>query len=100
MHLACFDKQCGATFEIDEVIYACSRCGGLLEVQIDFPDIKRGDLKNLWRDRRKSNVPVDQSGVWRYREFLPAFDLQKITTLREGDTPLLDAPRAAEYAGL
>ena len=48
-----------------------------------------------------SNLPVDASGVWRYREFIPYFpNLAHITTLREGDTPLLDAPRAASYAGL
>lgn len=48
-----------------------------------------------------SNAPIDQSGVWRYREFIPYFtDHTKITTLREGDTPLLEAPRAAEYGGL
>jgi threonine synthase len=43
-----------------------------------------------------SNLPIDQSGVWRFRELL-AF---AIVTLREGNTPLLDAPRAAAYAGL
>ncbi len=47
-----------------------------------------------------SNGPIDQSGVWRYREFLPPFEAHRVTTLREGDTPLLNAPRAAAYAGL
>jgi threonine synthase len=57
--------------------------------------------KQLWRERRMSNQPVDQSGVWRYREFLPYLDdYRHVITLREGNTPLLEAPRAAEYGGL
>jgi threonine synthase len=100
MQLVCFNKRCRAVFGIDEVIYACALCGGLLEAQVDFPAVEPAALKALWRERRKSNLPVDQSGVWRYRDFLPAFDAGGITTLREGDTPLLDAPRAAEYGGL
>ncbi len=47
------------------------------------------------------NSPLNQSGVWRYREMLPFDeDTSDVVTLREGSTPLLDAPRAAEYAGL
>jgi threonine synthase len=48
-----------------------------------------------------SNHPLDQSGVWRYREFIPFLaDYSSVVTLREGCTPLLEAPRAARYAGL
>src|SRR5260221_8289244 len=28
-------------------------------------------LKTLWRGRRTSNAPLDQSGVWRYLEMIP-----------------------------
>lgn len=84
-------------FGIDEVIYACARCGGLLEADAGIVGF---DLELTWRKRRTSNDPIDQSGVWRYRELLPPFDLAHITTLREGQTPLLTAPRAASYAGL
>jgi len=39
--------------------------------------------------------------VWRYREFLPFLaDYSRVVTLREGNTPLLNAPRAAQYGGL
>jgi len=47
-----------------------------------------------------SNAPEDRSGVWRYRELLPFEDMTRIVTLAEGNTPVLDAPRAARYAGL
>src|SRR5207237_10661957 len=40
-------------------------------------------------------------GGCRYRELFPFIDDDShIITLREGNTPLLDGPRAAEYGGL
>ena len=100
MQLVCFNRGCRAAFGIDEIIYACARCGGLLEAEIDAPEGAAAALKTVWSDRRKSNLPIDQSGVWRYRDFLPAFAPEHVTTLREGSTPLLNAPRAANYSGL
>ncbi len=96
--LVCFGPDCRARFPIAEVIYNCPRCGGLLEVELSgkLP----ADIKSTWRQRRTCNTPIDQSGVWRYRELLPFGDAASAVTLREGDTPLLNAPRAAEYAGL
>jgi threonine synthase len=48
-----------------------------------------------------SNDPLDQSGVWRYRELIPFLtDFGHVITLREGNTPLLESARAAEYGGL
>ncbi|HEY1338358.1 MAG TPA: pyridoxal-phosphate dependent enzyme, partial [Bryobacteraceae bacterium] len=99
--LACFAERCRARFPITDVIYNCPRCGGLLEAVYPATDTSASDLKDLWRERRKSNEPLDQSGVWRYREFIPFLpDHSWVVTLREGDTPLLPSRRAAEYAGL
>ena len=98
--LICFEERCRARFPITDAIYNCPHCGGLLEVW--YPPLTTApDLKRIWRARRTSNAPLDQSGVWRYREiirFLDVFD--NVVTLREGNTPLLDAPPAAAYAGL
>jgi threonine synthase len=97
--LACFDERCRARFPITEVIYNCPRCGGLVEAVYDRRDAT--GWKQVWRERRMSNQPIDQSGVWRYREFLPFLDdYRDVVTLREGNTPLLEGPRAAEYGGL
>ena len=99
--LACFEERCRARFPIDEVIYNCPHCGGLLEAVYDCAAPSPDELRCTWRNRRTSNAPLDQSGVWRYREFLPFLsDYSRVVTLREGNTPLLDAPRAAEYGGL
>jgi len=38
--------------------------------------------------------------MWRYREWLPLLDDEAPVTLGEGGTPLLDAPRLAERAGV
>src|SRR5690348_5134901 len=99
--LACFQEECRARFPITEVLYNCPHCGGLIEVVYDREPAEAAGWKCLWRERRMSNAPIDQSGVWRYREFLPFLDdYSCVVTLREGNTPLLDAPRAAEYGGL
>ncbi|MBK9170838.1 MAG: threonine synthase [Bryobacterales bacterium] len=98
--LVCFSERCRARYPVTEVIYNCPRCGGLLETA--YPPAADADaLRTLWRERRLSNAPLDQSGVWRYREFIPFLeDPAQVVTLREGNTPLLPAPRAARYAGL
>jgi threonine synthase len=99
--LACFDERCRSRFPITDVIYSCPRCGGLLETVYSGSCRQAGDLKALWRSRRASNAPLDQSGVWRFRELIPFLDnYVDVVTLREGNTPLLDAPQAARYGGL
>jgi threonine synthase len=99
--LVCFEERCRARFPITDVIYNCPRCGGLLEAGYSFDHIDPEALKRVWRERRMCNAPLDQSGVWRYREIIPFLeDYSAVVTLREGNTPLLPSPRAAEYAGL
>lgn len=99
--LACFNPACRARYDITAVLYNCPKCGGLLEAQYDFGQPDPAALKKLWRERRMSNDPLEQSGVWRYRELFPFIeDHSHIVTLREGNTPLLSAPRAAAFGGL
>jgi threonine synthase len=99
--LICFEPQCRSRYAITEVIYNCPRCGGLLEATYSPPEMTPAELKSLWRGRRTSNHPLDQSGVWRFREFIPFLtDYNSVLTLREGSTPILDGRRAAEYGGL
>jgi threonine synthase len=100
--LKCIQDACGAAYPIEAVLYTCPACGGLLEAS--YPELKldAAATKRVWRERRMSNAPLDQSGVWRYRELLPFLDYSKdrVATLREGNTPLLSAPASAAYAGL
>lgn len=90
--------------------FRCPACGDLLEIVYPGWKTDQGlrpsglnaaSLKALWRTRRKSLVPIDQSGVWRFRELLPPFpDQHKIITLREGNTPLYEMPFCARIAGV
>ncbi len=99
--LICFNPACRTRYAIGEVIYNCPRCGGLLEATYARPTQTAAELKRIWRERRMSNAAIDQSGVWRYRELIPFLEnYDRVVTLREGNTPLLPSPHAAEYGGL
>ena len=110
--------------------FRCPQCNGLYEVVYPWSDVTAGvkaepkpdvqsgaqtatfsDLVNLlpnpsalrwlWQERRTSTMAVDQSGVWRFRDLLPIVDdFEKVVTLREGNTPLYELPRAARALGL
>src|SRR3954447_8514785 len=99
--LACFNPACRARYAITDVLYNCPKCDGLIEATYGQQEAGPEELRQTFRNRRLSNVPLDQSGVWRYREMFPFLtDYSHVVTLREGDTPLLSAPQAAEYGGL
>jgi len=93
--------SCQKTYPLRAVIYRCSDCGDLLDVVYPRPSVDPERLKRRWLRRRASTNPIDLSGVWRFRELLPFYDsLEQIVTYPEGNTPLLDAPRSAAYAGV
>ncbi|MGW8178560.1 MAG: threonine synthase [bacterium] len=73
-----------------------------MDISYDFSELDGSELKRLFHQRRSSSDRLDISGVWRYRELLPfdEEDYSHVVTLGEGNTPLLDAPKAAEYAGI
>jgi threonine synthase len=97
----CIVPTCSSTYGIRERIYICTRCNGPLEIQCDFPSrAAAGSLRKQWKARAESSDPLDRSGVWRYRELLPFDAGAAVITLFEGNTPLYDAPRSAEYSGL
>lgn len=96
----CIEPGCAAEFNIDERIYICARCGGLLAIEYASTHRTADELRDAWTRRMSSFAPADRSGVWRYRELLPFADNAPVVTLDEGGTPLYDAPRAAAYAGL
>jgi threonine synthase len=99
--LICFQAGCRARYPITEVIYTCPKCGGLLEVTYETGKLDPQELKRVWRERRCDNSPIEQSGVWRYRELIDFLDDPRhAVTLREGNTPLLAGPKAAAYGGL
>ena len=89
--------------------FRCAQCGQLYEVVYPWSrPAAVGDrlpnasaLRWLWQERRSSNLAVDQSGVWRFRDLLPILDRpENAVTLREGNTPLYELSRTAASLGL
>ncbi|HEY7785395.1 MAG TPA: threonine synthase [Pyrinomonadaceae bacterium] len=94
----CIEPACGATFPLNDRLYVCPRCGGLLDVQPASPStLDPDELKSRWTMRLSSFDARDRSGVWRYRELLPFHGDARIVSLLEGNTPLYDATRSANY---
>ncbi len=101
----CGSRIAGAEARPD---FRCAQCGELFEVEYpgwsqrgghDRPN--PGALKWLWRERRCSGEPLDESGVWRFRELLPILEnFGNAVSLREGNTPLYRLPRAAKALGI
>ena|SRR6266536_2277288 len=97
----CVDPACGARFELNERLYVCPNCGGLLDVVLEaYAGADPEQLRTVWTSRLASFDPRDRSGVWRYRELLPFAPDAPTVTLAEGNTPLYDAPVSAAYCGL
>src|SRR3984885_11080005 len=97
--------------------FLCIDCGELLEVEYPswsaagapVPALESGPrrmpnpgaLRWLWQERLQSRLPIDQSGVWRFRELLPILlRPEEAVTLREGNTPLYRLLQSAEQLGL
>jgi threonine synthase len=106
VHPADFRFRCIACGDLSDSAsqdFRCAQCHDLLE--ITYPAWKRAKLEpeqltSLWRNRRTLMIDADLSGVWRFRELLPAIDEDQIVTLREGNTPLYELPRSARALGL
>src|SRR5947207_9192421 len=97
----CVAPGCRAEYKLDDRLYVCARCGGLLDVdRAEDITVDAASLRALWRERRASADVRDRSGVWRFREFLPFAESDAIVSLGEGNTPLYQAPRSAGYCRL
>jgi threonine synthase len=95
---------CGRTALPDR--FRCENCHDLLEIVFPGWDeqgpagLNAAGLKQLWRQRRSSFDPADQSGVWRFREVLPEISRQQIITIKEGNTPVYELPKCGKAAGV
>ncbi len=102
-YLRPFGDKRNIRYPLDDIRYR-SDDGAILEVvnPLDrFTPQTSAALKKVFDDRAGSWQPIDRSGVWRYREFLPAFaPYEDIVTMPEGNTPLYDMPRCAQYTGM
>lgn len=97
----CISPDCDARFSVDEILTACPVCGDLLDVRYDWDRLpvprSLRELESKWGRR---NEPLEFSGVWRFRQFLPFAPDNKIVTIGEGQTILRPSSLVSEYVGL
>ena len=97
----CINPDCAAEFDVTEVIFKCPKCGDLLDAQYNWDKInvpkKLSDFGKRWANR---NIPLDLSGVWRFRELLNFCDDKYKVTIAEGQTVLQSNDDVGKYAGM
>lgn len=97
----CLNPLCRNTLSVDQAVFACPRCGDLLDVVYDWdrlpvPD-RLGDFEAKWSRRLD---PLCFSGVWRFRELLPFAPPEMVVTIGEGQTLLQPADKVGQYVGM
>jgi threonine synthase len=95
---------CTGGYPLDQVIYRCPRCGGLLEVVHDLAALRARtatEWKELFATRWRSTDEPWGSGVWGKREWVaPELEVRHIVSMPEGVTPLVRVPKFAAALGL
>ena len=95
---------CDERHSLHEVIYRCTRCGGLLEVKHDIKSLKRRSAA-AWIelfDRRYMGTQYPYgSGVWGKKELVcPIINDENIVSMCEGGTNLFWAERFGKQIGV
>lgn len=88
-------------YGVEEVHVTCPDDGGLMDVEYDWDRVPVPASPSEFTARR-SNMqnPLDQSGVWRFRELLPFAPSESIVTIGEGQTQLRASDHVARYVGM
>src|SRR5438128_10319735 len=78
----CIEPACGASYAIDERLYSCPRCGGLLEIVLR-PESRAAPQawRAGWEARAPSCDPPDASGGSRSRDVLPVPDAAAVVAV-------------------
>lgn len=97
----CIHPDCDGNRALDETVFLCPRCGGLLDVAYEWdrlqPPTSLRDFEHRWTERFN---PLSFSGVWRFRALLPFAPDEQIMTIGEGQTILQKADRVGKYIGM
>ncbi|WKA55486.1 threonine synthase [Planococcus shixiaomingii] len=73
--------ECGHGHQA-EIFYKCERCEGSLDIEYNY---------EMHREEAEA-AGKKESGIWKYRSFLPVAPNSEPVTLGEGNTPLLRMP--------
>jgi threonine synthase len=89
--------ECERTYRPGEVSYTCPACGrtGILDVEYDYEAVARSG-----RLTREALAADRSTSIWRYRPLLPLAEPAQLPPVQVGGTPLIQAKRLAEWAGL
>jgi threonine synthase len=97
----CINPDCGAEFDVTEVMFKCPRCGDLLDARYNWDKIKvpkkLSDFGKRWATRENR---LDLSGVWRFRELLNFCDDKYKVTIGEGQTILQSNDEVAKFVDM
>ncbi len=88
-HLEC--GFCGATFDPDQLLNLCPKCGK--------PLLARYDLGQAAQTLTKASLQERPATLWRYQEVLPVRRQEARLSLGEGWTPLLHTERLGQSIG-
>src|SRR5262249_20547309 len=95
---------CAGGYPLDQVIYRCPHCGGLLAVGPALAALRAREArawKELLAARWRSTEEPWGSNVWGKHEWVaPGLDAAHIVTMFEGATPMTRVPRLAAALGL
>ncbi len=97
-------EGCDEKYPLNEVIYRCRQCNGLLEVKHDI-DLLRRRSGAAWRELFNERYMRTQypygSGVWGKKELVcPNIDNENVVSMYEGGTNLFWAERFGNEIGL
>jgi len=97
-------EGCDERYELNEIIYNCNNCGGLLEVQHDITQLKLrspGSWMRLLDDRYGKTKWPFGSSVWGKKEMVcPNVENQNVVSLYEGGSNLFWAERLGNIIGI
>lgn len=93
--------NCGHTHALNDPVYTCSVCGGLLDVEHDLERLRPIISRELFDSRLGALDQPYNSGVWRYKELVfPDAPEERIVTRGEGNTNLYRTPpKLAAWVG-
>lgn len=95
--------DCGVRYELNEVVYSCERCGGLLGVRHDVERLRSRSAQvwmRVFDDRYMSTLWPYGSAVWGKKEMvLPNVENENIVSMFEGGTNLFWAQRLGQEVG-
>ncbi|RKU26336.1 threonine synthase [Candidatus Poribacteria bacterium] len=101
---AWFECDLGCTYPLNEIIYRCKNCDGLLQVKHNMDALKQRtpeDWKSLFEQRYMRTEYPYGSGVWGKKELVcPIIDNAHIISMYEGGTNLFWAERFGDQLGL